>query len=1093
MKKVLLVIMLFAFLIGILFANEKGAVLNKVKIDDEGKVTFLTEETVSNSYHQEDVNDQPIQRSYDSNQQNGNVQKSEFILPSINSDNNAALEYQTLLSMQESPLTTSEGELYNIHDTIWQRLYGECEYFLAPEIENITEYYTRISRHDNKDKGIQKSNIQFIKVGINNHSRAILHSVNVYVPSYVTNGNIINVLLPVIDAEYLQNSNCYVELLVNYGNRTGHIEEPPASREIIWSEGWEGSLAPYSRGDANPTDGLDYWGDVTNDHHSGSWSLWCADEGDQPVGVNYDDNMEAYVYKNDAINVSGYSNVHFKFWVNHDTESAPFDYLAWLYSTNGSSWTLSTQYSGNSNGWTQKSFTLNGWSNFYWKFIFHSDNTVHNYEGVYLDDMEVTGDGANPLPNLTYDPSNCNLQVNSNIVSAEVRVINNGTASAGSSYLGYYLSTNTTITTTDYLWGDDYVGSLSAGSYSNENMNFDVNVPPTGCPPGTYYFGIIVDYQDQVTESDETDNDGYWPTPQIIIPANQPNLTVNTSFCNLYVNSNIVSAEVRVINNGSASAGSSYLGYYLSTDTTISTNDYFWGEDYVSTLSAGSYSNENQNFDVNVPPTGCSPGTYYFGIIVDYQDQVTESDESDNDWFWSTPMVTIPVPFFLTISPETHSSPYQGDSFSISISSNVTWNVSDNATWIGCNPTYGYSNGSTTVTVSANTGAARSGTVTVTGSGITRTCTINQAAAPYLTISPTTHSSPFGGDTFNITVTSNISWVVSDNATWISTSGASGSGNDTFQVNVSANTGAARSGTVTVTGSGITRTCTINQAVAPYLTISPTTHSSPFGGDTFTISITSNVSWTVTDNQTWISCNPTTGSNNGSTTVTVSANTGAARSGTVTVTGGGITQTCIITQLVVPPMPPTDPVPMSGAVDILIDTDLNWINGTNIETIDLYFGTYDPPTTLVLDNVPAVETYDPGNLDYETIYYWKVICRNISGEASGDIWNFTTIPEVSVTELMPEITELQCNHPNPFNPETTISYSMNENSRVLIEIYNIKGQKIKTLINGFREVGYHSVIWNGKDDSGKLVTSGLYFYRMKTSNYDMMRKMILLK
>jgi len=88
---------------------------------------------------------------------------------------------------------------------------------------------------------------------------------------------------------------------------------------------------------------------------------------------------------------------------------------------------------------------------------------------------------------------------------------------------------------------------------------------------------------------------------------------------------------------------------------------------------------------------------------------------------------------------------------------------------------------------------------------------------------------------------------------------------------------------------------------------------------------------------------------------------------------------------------------------------------------------------------------------------------------------------------------LHRNYPNPFNPETTIEYSIKEDSRILIEIYNIKGQKVKTLINEFREAGYYSVIWNGKDNSNKQVASGLYFYRMKTANYNKMRKILLLK
>lgn len=125
----------------------------------------------------------------------------------------------------------------------------------------------------------------------------------------------------------------------------------------------------------------------------------------------------------------------------------------------------------------------------------------------------------------------------------------------------------------------------------------------------------------------------------------------------------------------------------------------------------------------------------------------------------------------------------------------------------------------------------------------------------------------------------------------------------------------------------------------------------------------------------------------------------------------------------------------------------------------------------------------------------------LSSGLSGDIYDgaigFFPEPDGFVNtenEEIPQfINKVWQNYPNPFNPETTIEFGIKENSNVLIEIYNIKGQKVKTLINGFREAGYHSVIWNGKDNSGKPVASGLYFYRMRTDNYSKIRKMILLK
>ncbi len=90
-------------------------------------------------------------------------------------------------------------------------------------------------------------------------------------------------------------------------------------------------------------------------------------------------------------------------------------------------------------------------------------------------------------------------------------------------------------------------------------------------------------------------------------------------------------------------------------------------------------------------------------------------------------------------------------------------------------------------------------------------------------------------------------------------------------------------------------------------------------------------------------------------------------------------------------------------------------------------------------------------------------------------------------------TALGSNYPNPFNPETTISYSVEKAGNVSIEIYNILGQKVKTLVNDKKEAGSHNVVWNGKDQAGNNVSSGVYFYRMKNGSYSKTNKMILMK
>lgn len=86
------------------------------------------------------------------------------------------------------------------------------------------------------------------------------------------------------------------------------------------------------------------------------------------------------------------------------------------------------------------------------------------------------------------------------------------------------------------------------------------------------------------------------------------------------------------------------------------------------------------------------------------------------------------------------------------------------------------------------------------------------------------------------------------------------------------------------------------------------------------------------------------------------------------------------------------------------------------------------------------------------------------------------------------------NYPNPFNPETMISFSVEQTSSfVTLEIFNIKGQKVKKLIDEILPTGNHTVVWNGEDENGNTVSSGIYFYKMKAGQYTLTKKMILLK
>ncbi|MBN2425909.1 MAG: T9SS type A sorting domain-containing protein [Calditrichaceae bacterium] len=88
---------------------------------------------------------------------------------------------------------------------------------------------------------------------------------------------------------------------------------------------------------------------------------------------------------------------------------------------------------------------------------------------------------------------------------------------------------------------------------------------------------------------------------------------------------------------------------------------------------------------------------------------------------------------------------------------------------------------------------------------------------------------------------------------------------------------------------------------------------------------------------------------------------------------------------------------------------------------------------------------------------------------------------------------LNQNYPNPFNPQTSISYSLPRPGQVSLIIYNVLGQKVKTLINGKADAGTHYHVWKGVDDRGNKVASGIYFYKLEAENFSAIKKMVLVK
>jgi len=136
-----------------------------------------------------------------------------------------------------------------------------------------------------------------------------------------------------------------------------------------------------------------------------------------------------------------------------------------------------------------------------------------------------------------------------------------------------------------------------------------------------------------------------------------------------------------------------------------------------------------------------------------------------------------------------------------------------------------------------------------------------------------------------------------------------------------------------------------------------------------------------------------------------------------------------------------------------------------------------------LNYIYNIELFEMENIKYILTQEWANI----------GLFEYTYVPS-STEVVLPNPEDAISNYPNPFNPETNIVFSLPKDGEVQLEIFNIKGQKIKTLLHDQIEAGEHSITWNGEDAAGKKVSSGIYLYKLKVNDdKEMINKCILLK
>ncbi|UCE05161.1 MAG: T9SS type A sorting domain-containing protein, partial [bacterium] len=149
--------------------------------------------------------------------------------------------------------------------------------------------------------------------------------------------------------------------------------------------------------------------------------------------------------------------------------------------------------------------------------------------------------------------------------------------------------------------------------------------------------------------------------------------------------------------------------------------------------------------------------------------------------------------------------------------------------------------------------------------------------------------------------------------------------------------------------------------------------------------------------------------------------------------------------------------------------------------------------------------YAIDSVTFDTAGIYNIIVDSVSNRIFAQVSHFSALvvrekgsvvhvkQENNTGSSIPKDYALLQNYPNPFNPVTNIFYNLPEKSPVVLKVYNVLGEEIKILVNKVQEAGTKMAIWDATDNSGKPVTSGIYFYQIIAGYFNQTKKMILLR
>lgn len=145
-------------------------------------------------------------------------------------------------------------------------------------------------------------------------------------------------------------------------------------------------------------------------------------------------------------------------------------------------------------------------------------------------------------------------------------------------------------------------------------------------------------------------------------------------------------------------------------------------------------------------------------------------------------------------------------------------------------------------------------------------------------------------------------------------------------------------------------------------------------------------------------------------------------------------------------------------------------------------------------NIKACSYQNTATVDWNDANYYELTSKG-DGISLNSLWTvrMDAFPVSNDDQIQSPGVYGLSNYPNPFNPSTTISFGIKEAARVSVDIYNLKGQHIRTLMDESKAAGDHSILWDGCDDQGRAVASGVFLYKIHAGKYSSSRKMVLLK